>query len=63
MQCEVGAAAFAEVVLNADELQQFMREVNPMEISATKKQIVKPALSFKASEDTKKVDLVEGESS
>jgi hypothetical protein len=60
-ECEVGAAAFADVVLNTDKYKQLVKELSPMEMPATKKQIVEPALAFKAYGETKKVDLVEGD--
>jgi hypothetical protein len=56
-ECEVGAAAFADVVLNTDKYKQLVKELSPMEMPATKKQIVEPALAFKAYGETK-VDLV-----
>jgi hypothetical protein len=44
-ECEVGAAAFAEAILNTDEYKQMVKEVDSKEIPATKKQIVEPALA------------------
>jgi hypothetical protein len=62
-ECEEGEAAFAESVLNAEELKEMRSEVDPAEMPALKKQILEQNRSFKAAEETKKVVLVNEDSS
>ncbi|KAK1692194.1 hypothetical protein QYE76_008891 [Lolium multiflorum] len=60
--CEEGEAAFAESVISGEELQGYRAAVDPSEMQTTKKQISKQKNSFKAAIDTKKHDLIEGDS-
>ena len=62
-ECELGEAAFAESVLNVEEFKQIQKDLNPSEMPASKKQIVEPAIAFKAAEETKEVELVDGDAS
>jgi hypothetical protein len=62
-ECEEGEAAFAESVLNAEELKDMRSEVDPAEMPALKKQISDKNPSFKAAEETKKVALEEADPS
>ena len=61
-ECERGNAAFAEAVLHAEELAMLRKETDASKLPA-KVQTAEPKQSFKASDDTKKVDLVKGDSS
>ena len=61
-ECERGNAAFAEAVLHAEELAAMRKEVDASELPEHAK-TAEPKKTFKASEDTKKVDLEEGDSS
>ena len=62
-ECEEGEAAFAESVLNSEELRDMRSQVDPAEMPALKKQISDQNPSFKAAEETKKVELVDGDAS
>ena len=59
----MGEAAFAESVLYREELQEFQNEADATEMPATKKQVSDQAPMFKAADDTKQVELVEGDPS
>ena len=59
----MGEAAFAESVLYVEELEQFQNEADATGMPATKKQVSDQALTFKAADDTKTVELVEGDAS
>ncbi|KAK1644714.1 hypothetical protein QYE76_062519 [Lolium multiflorum] len=61
--CEEGEAAFAESVISGEELQGYRAAVDPTEMQTTKKQISEQKTSFKAAIETKKHDLIEGDSS
>ena len=61
-ECERGNAAFAEAVLHAQELAMLKKETDTSRLPE-KVQTAEPKQSFKASDDTKKVDLVKGDSS
>ncbi|KAK1680059.1 hypothetical protein QYE76_040907 [Lolium multiflorum] len=61
--CEEGEAAFAESVISGEELQGYRAAVDPTEMQTTKKQISEQKNSFKAAIETKKHDLIEGDSS
>ena len=54
---------FAEQVISGEELKGYRASVNPEEMHTTKKQISDQTPSFKAAQETKKVDLKEGDSS
>jgi hypothetical protein len=56
-ECEEGATAFAEAVLHADEYRKIKAETDPSEMPLSKKQATKPAPEFKASVETKKIQL------
>ncbi|KAK1665070.1 hypothetical protein QYE76_053229 [Lolium multiflorum] len=60
--CEEGEAAFAESVISGEELQGYRAAVDLSELQTTKKQISEQKNSFKAAIDTKKHDLIEGDS-
>ncbi|KAK1649183.1 hypothetical protein QYE76_066988 [Lolium multiflorum] len=60
--CEEGEAAFAESVISGEEMQGYRAAVDPSEMQTTKKQISEQKNSFKAAIDTKKHDLIEGDS-
>ncbi|KAK1682827.1 hypothetical protein QYE76_043675 [Lolium multiflorum] len=60
--CKEGEAAFAESVISGEELQGYRAAVDPSEMQTTKKQISEQKNSFKAAIDTKKHDLIEGDS-
>ena len=62
-ECELGEAAFAESVISGEELQGYRAAVDPTEMQTTKKQISKQKTSFKAAIETKKHDLIIGNSS
>ena len=62
-ECEEGEAAFAESVLNAEELADMRNKLDPAEMPASKKQISDQNPSFKAAGETKKVELIDGDSS
>ena len=62
-ECESGEAAFAEEVISGEELKAYRAAVNPDEMHTTKKQVSDHTPSFKAAQETKKVDLKEGDSS
>src|SRR4051812_3281222 len=62
-ECELGEAAFAESVLSGEELKGYRAEVNPQEMHITKNQVSDHEPSFKEAHETKKVDLVPGDSS
>src|SRR3954452_16972682 len=62
-ECELGEAAFADSVLSGEELKGYGAMVNPEEMHTTKKQVSDHEPSFKSAQDTKKVDLVPGDSS
>src|SRR3954469_24611622 len=62
-ECELGEAAFAESVLTGEELKGYRSMVNPEDMHTTKKLVSEHEPSFKSAEDTKKVDLVPGDSS
>ena len=61
-ECERGNAAFTEAVLHAEELAMMKKEVDTSELPEHAK-TAEPKKTFKAFEDTKKVDLVLGDSS
>jgi len=44
-------------VLNAEELQEFQKNLNPKEMPTSKKQLATLTLEFKADEETKQVTL------
>ena len=56
-ECKDGNAAFAEAVLHAQEYQEIKKSIDPSEMPATKKEVTKPNLEFKASKETKKTPL------
>ena len=58
-----GEAAFAGQVISGEELKGYSASVNPEEMHTTKKQVSDQNPSFKAAQETKKVDLKEGDSS
>jgi hypothetical protein len=62
-ECEEGEAAFAESVLNAEELKEMRSEVDPAEMPALRKQISDQNHSFKAAEETKKIALEDADPS
>ena len=62
-ECEEGEAAFAESVLFGEELKDIENRLDPSDMPASKKQISDQAPTFKAAEETKKVDLTDGDSS
>src|SRR3954463_4537737 len=62
-ECALGEAAFAESVLSGEEMKGYRALVNPEEMHTTKKQISDHESSFNSAQDTKKVDLVPGDSS
>ena len=62
-ECEEGEAAFAESVLYGEELKDIEKRLDPSDMPASKKQISDQAPAFKAAEETKKVDLTDGDSS
>ena len=62
-ECESGEAVFAEEVISGEELKAYRAAVNPEEMHTTKKQVSDQTPSFKAAQETKKVDLKEGDSS
>ena len=62
-ECEMGEAAFAESVLYEEELAEFQNEVDAGGMPATRKQVSDQAPTFKAANDTKTVELVEGDAS
>jgi hypothetical protein len=62
-ECEHGNAAFAESVLYAKEFQQIKRDLDPKEMPALKKPSLKDDIAFTPSEETKQIQLVDGEAS
>ena len=62
-ECEEGEAAFVELVISGEELQGYRAAVDPAEMHTTKKQVSDQNPAFKAADETKKVDLKEGDSS
>ena len=62
-ECESGEATFAEEVISGEELKAYTAAVNSDEMHTTKKQVFDQTPSFKAAQETKKVDLKEGDSS
>src|SRR3954463_4023121 len=62
-ECDEGSAAFAEAVLHAQEYQEIKKTINPSEMPATKNEVLKPCLQFKASEETEKMSLKEDDPS
>jgi hypothetical protein len=62
-ESELGEAAFAEVVLYGEELKDIQSKRDPTEMPTSRKQIIDSAPAFKAANDTKPVELVEGNSS
>src|SRR4051794_38618275 len=62
-ECELGESAFAESVMSGEELKGYRAMVNPEEMHTTKKKGFDHEPSFKSAHDTKKVDLVPGDSS
>ena len=62
-ECEMGEAAFAESVLYREELAEFHNEAEAGGMPATRKQVSDQAPMFKAADDTKAVELVEGDAS
>ncbi|KAK1580655.1 hypothetical protein QYE76_071959 [Lolium multiflorum] len=62
-ECELGEAAFAESVISGEELKGYRAAVDPTEMQTTKKQISEQKTSFKAAIETKKHDLIKGDSS
>ena len=61
-ECERGNAAFAEAVLHAEELAMLKKELDTSQLPEHVK-TAEQKNTFKASEDTKKADLVPGDSS
>ena len=61
-ECERGNAAFAEAVLHAEELAMLKKETDTSH-PPEKVQTAEPKKTFKASEETKKEDLVPGDNS
>ena len=61
-ECELGEAAFAESVLNAEELQEMRSKFDKSEMPALKRQIQETTPTFKAADETKKVELEVGNS-
>ena len=61
-ECERDNAAFAEAILHAEELAEMKKEANTSQLpeAATP---AKPKNAFKASVETKQMDLVKGDSS
>src|SRR4051812_16089071 len=59
-ECDEGSDAFAQSVLHAQEYQEIKKTINPSEMPATKNEVLKTSLQFKASEETKKTSLKEG---
>ena len=49
--------------ISGEELKAYRAAVNPDEMHISKKQVFDQAPSFKAAQETKKVDLKEGDSS
>ncbi|KAK1609429.1 hypothetical protein QYE76_033102 [Lolium multiflorum] len=62
-ECELGEAAFAESVISGEELKGYRAAVDPTEMQTTKKQISEQKTSFKPAIETKKHDLIPGDSS
>src|SRR3954449_11397769 len=62
-ECELGEAAFAESILSGEELKGYRALVNREKMHTKKKQVSDHEPSFKSAQDTKKVDLVPGDSS
>ena len=62
-ECEEGEAAFAKQVISSEELKGYRASVNPEEMHMTKKHVSDQTPSFKAAQETKKVDLKEGDPS
>jgi len=60
-QCERGNAAFAEAVLHAEELEMLKKEIDASQLPDPLK-TAESKTSFKASEETKTMDLVPGDS-
>ena len=61
-ECERGNAAFAEAVLHAEELEMLRKETDTSSLP-DKVKTAESKQAFKASEETKKADLVKGDSS
>ena len=61
-ECEKGNAALHESVLYAQELEDLKKDFNPKEMPTSKIKTADQKTSFKASQETKKFDLVEGNS-
>ena len=56
--CEINEAAIAEAVLYSEEFKVIQSKVDASEMSATKKQISDSTPAFKATIETKPVELV-----
>ena len=61
-ECERGNAAFTEAVLHADELVDMRKEADTLQLPEAAAP-AKPKNTFKASVETKQMDLVKGDSS
>ena len=61
-ECERGNAAFAEAVLHAEELAEMKKEAGTSQLPEAAAP-AKPKNTFKASVETKRMDLVKGDSS
>ena len=61
-ECERGNAAFAEAVLHAEELAEMKKEAGMSQLPEAAAP-AKPKNTFKASVETKQMDLVKGDSS
>ena len=63
IECEKGNAVFAELVIASEELEQLKLQVGPNDVTMLKKPTLDPRDKFQASQETKRIALVEGNSS
>ena len=63
IECERGNAVFAESVIATEELERLKLSVDPNDMTITKKPTIDAKDKFQAAQETKRFELVEGDSS
>lgn len=63
IECEKGNAVFAESVIATEELERLKLSVDPNDMTITKKPTIDAKDKFQAAQETKRFELVEGDSS
>ena len=63
IECEKGNTVFAESVIASEELERLKLQVDPNDATMLKKPTLDPRDKFQAAQETKRIALVEGDSS